>query len=113
MSHNTWETGCHRLCNAMNRFSGIRTTSSCCGHGKKPLTVFFSANDLDTIARFLSVIRSVYFFGFQWDCFIKSRNFFEVSYTLSSRSKGAEAYREANCVANLLNSIFDYRKGTR
>jgi hypothetical protein len=32
---------CIRLCDAMNRFPGIMTYESCCGHGKKEMGICF------------------------------------------------------------------------
>lgn len=32
------------LCIQMNRFPGIQTTCSCCGHGKRPIGIFFLAS---------------------------------------------------------------------
>jgi hypothetical protein len=37
---------CLDLCVALNRLDGIRTTSSCCGHGKDPYMIWFRAKDI-------------------------------------------------------------------
>ena len=41
------------LCQAMNAFSGIFTTSSCCGHGREPFGVYFMAESLDALPELL------------------------------------------------------------
>jgi hypothetical protein len=37
---------CVFLCIALNKLPGIKTVSSCCGHGKKPFRVFFTAENV-------------------------------------------------------------------
>jgi hypothetical protein len=44
---------CIALCEAMNRYDGIMTTGSCCGHdlghGIQPFRVFFHAESLESL----------------------------------------------------------------
>jgi hypothetical protein len=42
---------CLALCNALNRLPGIETFSSCCGHGRNPFTIFFTARRLTALPR--------------------------------------------------------------
>ena len=44
---------CVRLCDAMNALPVIRTTESCCGHGKSPYRIFFKVEDLTVLPRLL------------------------------------------------------------
>lgn len=44
---------CVNLCNALNKFRGIETTESCCGHGKSKFTIFFKASDIKELSRVL------------------------------------------------------------
>ncbi len=37
---------CIDLCNAMNKFNGIKTVESCCGHGKTPYRIYFFVRNL-------------------------------------------------------------------
>lgn len=37
------------LCQAMNAWPGVFTTSSCCGHGRDPYMIFFMAESLDDL----------------------------------------------------------------
>jgi len=40
---------CRLLVAAMNKFPGIETIESCCGHGERPLKIWFVADDLDVL----------------------------------------------------------------
>ncbi len=37
------------LCDAMNRFDGIQTSESCCGHGERPFHIWFVATEIDVL----------------------------------------------------------------
>src|SRR3990167_2739360 len=42
------------LCKAINdNFKGIKTTESCCGHGKKQLKIYFSVDEIEKLAPLL------------------------------------------------------------
>ena len=48
---------CYELCVAINELDGIKTTESCCGHGKTPFHVWFEAEaiaDLDDLLYWFS-----------------------------------------------------------
>jgi hypothetical protein len=47
---------CVELVEAMNNFDGIRTTCSCCGHGKTPFRIFFLADSLDALRPLLYAV---------------------------------------------------------
>ena len=38
---------CVELCEALNQLPGVKTTSSCCGHGAKPYRIFFTVEKLE------------------------------------------------------------------
>ena len=40
---------CVALCNALNRLPGVRTTESCCGHGKSEYHVFFRCESQEDV----------------------------------------------------------------
>lgn len=44
---------CLELCVAMNKLSGVWTTSSCCGHGKNTYCIFFRVKGLRYLPRLL------------------------------------------------------------
>jgi|SRR5580692_4223350 hypothetical protein len=41
------------LCRAMNLFPGITTVESCCGHGRDPYRIWFTADELDDLPALL------------------------------------------------------------
>ena len=60
---NDMDTECVSLCDAMNRFPGIETILSCCGHGKKPFMIWFvtrSLEDLPALVYFFDGHTGVY-----------------------------------------------------
>jgi hypothetical protein len=44
---------CIALCEAMNKFDGIETIESCCGHGDHPYRIWFVARDLQVLPELL------------------------------------------------------------
>ncbi len=40
---------CQELADAMNEVPGITTTSSCCGHGKRPYRMWFDTHSLEAL----------------------------------------------------------------
>jgi len=48
---------CVKICNALNRLPSVRTTDSCCGHGKHNFCIWFYASDirvLNALGRLMS-----------------------------------------------------------
>jgi hypothetical protein len=41
---------CIELSDALNTIKGVETTSSCCGHGKRPFRVFFRCVSFQSLA---------------------------------------------------------------
>ena len=41
------------LCKAMNKVPGIKTTESCCGHGKDYFRIFFTVDSIETLNHFM------------------------------------------------------------
>ncbi len=50
MSGNQMDQECIKLCDTINKFEGIRTVESCCGHGEHNYRIWFIANDLKYLA---------------------------------------------------------------
>jgi hypothetical protein len=40
---------CRDLCEALNLIPGIMTTESCCGHGREPYRIWFTAGSLEAL----------------------------------------------------------------
>ena len=47
---------CIALCQAINRFPGLHTTESCCGHGERPYLMFFRPDSFDAMLPLLYYI---------------------------------------------------------
>ena len=45
----TMDPECIPLCDALNSLPGIHTRESCCGHGKHPHMVFFTAETVESL----------------------------------------------------------------
>lgn len=106
------------LCKAINLFAGLRTYSSCCGHGKGVLTVWFKATRASALYPLLRAIDLRY--GgpdgrrLGWEvcpwmveavCTDLPLEGESVTFVLSSRVRGAAAYAEALEVAANLRGI--------
>lgn len=46
---NDMDAECIPLCDALNAFESVETTSSCCGHDKRPFRIFFRCSSLETL----------------------------------------------------------------
>ncbi len=93
---------CLKICEAMNKFPGIGTTQSCCGHNKFEFRIWFASEDLKSLPAV------IYFFdrchcGFPlWkvvactDCSMSPVKF------MVEGPKGTKAYDQANKIAELM-----------
>ena len=43
------DTECLPLCNVLNKFKGIDTFESCCGHDEHPFRIWFTAANLEAL----------------------------------------------------------------
>jgi hypothetical protein len=96
---------CIPLCDAMNSLPGIKTVSSCCGHGVKHFGIFFTiSGDANAVLPPL-----LYWFD---DCHLPKRDWRISVFTdcsadgatffLESPCVGKEAYQEAALIAEKL-----------
>ena len=90
------------LCLALNLIPGIKTLSSCCGHGEGPINIFFKAENLKDLYRLSSMCKNeeweirVLFHGF-YTCKTK-----EGIFCFSSISCGKTAYQTADKFVDLI-----------
>lgn len=98
---------CVVLCAAMNRIKGIRTVSSCCGHGKHPYRIYFQPRSLAALPPLLYWFDACHCGHYGWtvvvytDC-SAAGPFFRVEGPV-----GPEAYVEAGDIAYLLTGEAD------
>ena len=57
---------CIALCNLLNRIPGVRTSESCCGHGKSLFRLWFRCTVITVIARLARCVDRNYSDGF-WE----------------------------------------------
>lgn len=105
---------CIRLCDAMNRFPGIMTLASCCGHGSKDFNIFFIVTgDHDKDLPIL-----LYYFdrchtrvpGWRVEVFTDC-SADRATYTVTTSSVGEKAYREANKIVECMERYLNKEDG--
>lgn len=103
---------CVPLCRAMSRVPGIKTHSSCSGHGLGPFVVFFRADKVESlylVARCLD--RRYGCPSKQWQCVVLDNDTVEtqpVTFMVSSGTiRGERAYRHAEVIAAGLDKMVD------
>jgi hypothetical protein len=98
------------LCLALNLISGIRTLSSCCGHGIGRINIFFKAENLKALY-WISSMCDIN----QWEIDVLCHGFHtcktkEGIFSFSSVDKGEMAYKAANeIVDSILKSVGEER----
>jgi hypothetical protein len=110
------ETGidieCLKLCEAMNKFPGIKTVESCCGHSKRTFKIWFVADNLES----LPVV--VYFFdgchcgSYKWEVIASTDCGMSPIKFMVEGPKGKTAYQEADKIAALMEKYLSqpYKK---
>ena len=103
---------CSALCTALNKYPGIRTVDSCCGHGRRPYSVFFKAMCIDDLPPVLYWFDSCHCGHYSWDVVVLTDC--GMSYpTFHIRGPiGEQAYLESLHIAELLlGGLDDGAKG--
>lgn len=90
---------CRALCEAMNALPGIQTVESCCGHGKGPFRIWFTASSLKALPRLVYYTVPCHV-GFLWRCGVTTDcGMSPVLFLLESVEVGDVAYKEAGEIA--------------
>lgn len=97
------DTECVSLCDAINTIPGLRTTSSCSGHEKKPMHIWLNAKDHYDLFVLSRAIDPRYG-NKDWNLSVvlTDREETLICFLLSSNKAGKEAYKEANEIARLI-----------
>jgi hypothetical protein len=93
---------CVALCAAMNRMKGIRTTSSCCGHGKNPYRIYFQPRSLAALPPLLFWFDGCHCGFYGWTVVVYTDCSAGGPFFLVEGPTGPEAYAEAESIASLL-----------
>jgi hypothetical protein len=98
------------LCQAMNALPGIKTTESCCGHGKEPFRIWFKVDEGDHRGLFVltrSVDRRYFEYGFEWDIVLSvsdaPKHPLPINFVLESKEQGSTAYLQAQALVDNIN----------
>ena len=83
---------------AMNGCVGIKTTSSCCGHGESPIRVAFEATDLDVLLP-LVYLACPFHVNHRWRVLVFGDPTRRPYFVLESTARGSEAYGVARELA--------------
>jgi len=103
---------CRTLFLALNRYPGIRTGCSCCGHGKTPFQIWFSAESLDDLPPVLYWFDGCHcgFYGWrviaQTDCGMSPVAFL-VEGPTQGETNDADAFAQADEIAGLMQAYLD------
>jgi hypothetical protein len=100
-----------KLCQAINALPGIKTTSSCCGHGQEPIRIVctFDPEDMRGLALLTRASDLRYFrFGRYWSLTLAVSDLYDpnrgpasaITLLLSSKTKGPRGYKQADALAD-------------
>ncbi len=98
------------LCDAINAMPGLKTTYSCCGHGRQGFLVFVKPESPEKLGALLYGARKA--IGWRemppWKMEVVTRSGQDVGFMLHSQSVGDVAYEESRVIADvLLKSLAD------
>ena len=93
---------CRNLCDAINTFSGIETTESCCGHGKYPYNIWFKAKDLKSLPPLLYWFDSCHCGFYGWEIIARTDCGCSPVIFMIEGGIGEAAYKEAEKIAQLI-----------
>lgn len=98
---------CATLCVALNRVKGIETASSCCGHGEEPFSIWLKAAAIRSLHLISRAIDTRYGAPGGWRLEVQSTDLEElpILFQLVSRSKGVNAFVEANRIAARIDEL--------
>ncbi len=92
------------LIEAMNKFPGVETISSCCGHGKDVFNIWFVVEDLEDLPELLYCVDVCHNGVYGWSVEVTTDcGASPVHFRLHSKSQGEMAYLEAIKIAEFMN----------
>ena len=99
---------CVALCRAINRFPGIATTESCCGHGKESFKIWFSVENICRLPMLLYWLNGCHTGVYGWrvcvttDCGMSPPHF-----CVESEGQGNKAYADADTIAKRMEEYLE------
>ncbi len=95
---------CIALCNLLNRIPGVRTSESCCGHGKSPFRLWFRCTDITVIARLARCVDRNYSDGL-WEVVAENADGEPVGFFCLRTKKPCSGYELEKSLGFLAESI--------
>jgi hypothetical protein len=96
------------LVEAINRFEGVRTTESCCGHGTEPFRIWFMVRDLVDLPPLLFWLDGCHTGVYGWQVIVYTDcSMAPARFMIESTSMGDEAYVEAEQITECMNEFLD------
>ena len=103
----TMDAECVALCDAINRFDGITTYESCCGHGKDAFCVWFSVDSLEALPPVIYWFDACHS-GVNWSVYVTTDCCLSpATFHAESSSWGDKAFAEAEQIAKYMNEEND------
>ena len=93
---------CRSLCKAINSISGLRTTSSCCGHGLQKYRIWFRAIRVNNLIDLLYWIDECHCGFREWEVIASTDCAKNGVHFCLQGQQGELAYKEADRIAELI-----------
>lgn len=104
-SRKTIDMPCVVLCDAINQVKGLRTTSSCCGHGEDCLDVWFDADTIRALHPIANVVHRWAAHGWTLTAQYTDLTHRPVVFRLASGIKGVPAFEQAEAIATSIRQM--------
>ena len=104
---NSYDKECVALCKAINRFPGIRTTQSCCGHGETRYAIWFRVNNLEALPPLLYFFDGCHCGSYDWRVIVYTDCAMSPVVFEAEDPVGKKAYKEARVIAKLMTDYLD------
>ena len=96
------------LCIEMNRFPGIQTTSSCCGHDKDTFCIWFIVEDLEDLPALLYCFDGCHTGIYGWKVMVTTDcGMSPVQFLAESSTVGNKSYEESEVIAKYMQEFLD------
>ena len=94
---------CISLCNAINRFKGLRTIESCCGHNKYPYHIWFKASNFKSLPPMLYYLDICHCGRGGWSVIVYTDCAMSSVIFMIEGPVGEVGYKDSEYIAGLMN----------
>ena len=102
---------CLALCEALNRFPGIETVESCCGHGNNPFRIWFVPESLQSLPAVVYFCDKCHNSFDNWNVTVRTDCAMSPVLFMVQGPTGQQAYDEAKEIANLMDAWTEEKFG--